>query len=134
MKSATSISFESCASDPIIRYTDGCGPADIGLVSFEEQCRLFQKQQEAFANAEFACHGGHPPAISAGSAVGGRLLAAATHGDGGLGSALADALGLRPLLTQPFVSLSSGEHRQLLIGEALCAEPRVLVLDEPFDG
>jgi ABC-type molybdenum transport system ATPase subunit/photorepair protein PhrA len=54
--------------------------------------------------------------------------------DGGRGGELASALGLDRLIAQPFVSLSSGEHRRLLIGEALCAEPRVLVLDEPFDG
>ena len=94
------------------RYSDKCaGPADVGLVSFEEQCRLFQKQQEEHANSEFAANGGHPPPITAGAAVGGRLQQA--QRDGGRGGHLAVALGLRALLTQPFVSLSSGEHRRL---------------------
>ena len=33
-----------------------------------------------------------------------------------------------------YFALSSGEHRRLLIAEALAARPRILVLDEPFDG
>lgn len=43
-------------------------------------------------------------------------------------------IGLESILTQPINVLSTGEMRKLLIGRALIAEPRMLILDEPFNG
>ncbi len=43
-------------------------------------------------------------------------------------------LGLTPVLSKPLLSLSSGEMRKLLLGRALLQHPRMLVLDEPFNG
>jgi molybdate transport system ATP-binding protein len=115
-------------------HAEECGPTAIGIVSFEEQCKLFLRQQQEYETAVFAAGGRHPPAITAGQVVGGRLAAAVASGVPSTTTTLAAALGLDRLLGQPFVTLSSGEHRRLLIGEALSASPRVLILDEPFDG
>jgi molybdate transport system ATP-binding protein len=41
---------------------------------------------------------------------------------------------LTPLLPRPFRSLSTGEIRRLLVARALVRRPRLLALDEPFDG
>ncbi len=41
-------------------------------------------------------------------------------------------LGLEAVADQPAASLSGGERRRTEIARALCGEPRVLILDEPF--
>jgi len=45
-----------------------------------------------------------------------------------------DRLALAPLLNQSIRSLSTGEMRRFLIARALLQRPRLLILDEPFDG
>ena len=47
---------------------------------------------------------------------------------------IAEQLGLSPLLEYPFRHFSNGETRKTLIGKALLSEPKLLILDEPFDG
>ena len=47
---------------------------------------------------------------------------------------IADFLGLQSLLLQPITSLSTGEMRKTLIARALVKSPKLLILDEPFDG
>ena len=49
-------------------------------------------------------------------------------------AAVQDRLALSALLDQPLRSLSTGEMRRLLIARALLQRPRLLILDEPFDG
>ena len=46
----------------------------------------------------------------------------------------AEQLGLVPLLEKPLRHFSNGETRKTLIAKALLADPRLLILDEPFDG
>ena len=46
----------------------------------------------------------------------------------------AEHLGLVPLLEKPLRHFSNGETRKTLIAKALLADPRLLILDEPFDG
>ena len=46
----------------------------------------------------------------------------------------AEQLGLVTLLEKPLRYFSNGEIRKTLIAKALLADPRLLILDEPFDG
>jgi molybdate transport system ATP-binding protein len=48
--------------------------------------------------------------------------------------AAAAALGVTPLLARPFLTLSRGEGRKVLVARALVARPPVLLLDEVCDG
>ena len=45
-----------------------------------------------------------------------------------------DNLGLTALLEKPLRHFSNGETRKTLIAKALLAKPKLLILDEPFDG
>ena len=47
---------------------------------------------------------------------------------------IAEKLGLRPFLENPLRYYSNGETRKTLIGKALLSDPKLLILDEPFDG
>ena len=47
---------------------------------------------------------------------------------------IAEQLGLSSLLGNPLRYFSNGETRKTLIGKALLSEPKLLILDEPFEG
>ncbi|NWF92435.1 MAG: ATP-binding cassette domain-containing protein [Syntrophaceae bacterium] len=47
---------------------------------------------------------------------------------------IADLLSIQPLLHRGITSLSTGEMRKVLIARALMKSPKLLILDEPFDG
>jgi iron complex transport system ATP-binding protein len=47
---------------------------------------------------------------------------------------IANLLNIRPLLQKNITSLSTGEMRKTLIARALMKAPRLLILDEPFEG
>lgn len=48
--------------------------------------------------------------------------------------AYAEYLHITPLLDRPFMQLSTGESRKVLLAQALVNEPDLLILDEPFEG
>ncbi|MDF1711082.1 MAG: ATP-binding cassette domain-containing protein [Akkermansiaceae bacterium] len=47
---------------------------------------------------------------------------------------VAEVLGLSKIIEQGFLTLSTGERRRLMLARALVQNPKLLVLDEPFDG
>ena len=47
---------------------------------------------------------------------------------------IAEQLGFSSLLGNPLRYFSNGETRKTLIGKALLSEPKLLILDEPFEG
>jgi ABC-type branched-subunit amino acid transport system ATPase component len=47
---------------------------------------------------------------------------------------IAELLGLEPLLERHVMSLSYGDRKRVELGRALCAEPSLLLLDEPVAG
>jgi molybdate transport system ATP-binding protein len=62
------------------------------------------------------------------------LLELRGNSDRGWAEQLVGLFELGPLLPRPFRSLSTGEIRRLLVARALLPRPRLLALDEPFDG
>ncbi len=47
---------------------------------------------------------------------------------------IAEELGIKHLLENPIRYYSNGETRKTLIGKALLSDPKLLILDEPFEG
>lgn len=65
-----------------------------------------------------------------------RNLCAGRHSEQGTLDAdfdeIVDTLGLRELLDRRIEGLSGGERQRVALGRALCAKPRLLMLDEPL--
>jgi molybdate transport system ATP-binding protein len=90
---------------------------------------LSSETQQAFYERELADDDSNfQEAVDTGTTVG-QLL-----GDAARSHALLRAFGLDALWDRGYRLLSSGESRKLLLLRALLAKPRLLVLDEPFDG
>ncbi|MEM4720980.1 MAG: ATP-binding cassette domain-containing protein [Candidatus Methanomethylicaceae archaeon] len=106
----------------------------IGYVSFETHQRLIeheerQEELRTFANKKDEITTTKDILLS--GIMGNRPV---TQEDEKRCVAIANTLNLQSLLSQSITSLSTGEMRKLLIGRALMKSPKLLILDEPFDG
>jgi molybdate transport system ATP-binding protein len=106
----------------------------IGYVSFEMHQRLMEHEEmqehfRVFANKT-------DEVTTARDVIFSGILAnrALTPEDTTRCERIADLLDIRPLLQKNFTSLSTGEMRKTLIARALIKAPKLLILDEPFDG
>ena len=107
------------------------GPV-MAMVSPEQVHRWHQREQLLSEMRHFS--GRVDEATSGLQILGGEF------GSEGLGSmpepesgAVPELPGLTHLLAKPLEALSSGEIRKLLLARALCRDPQMLILDEPFN-
>jgi molybdate transport system ATP-binding protein len=106
----------------------------IGYVSFEMHQSLMEHEEMQEDLRAFASQ--TEEATTARDVILSGILAnrEVTDEDERQSSEVADILGIQYLLSQPITSLSTGEMRKTLIARALVKSPRLLILDEPFDG
>ncbi len=76
----------------------------------------------------------HDVVLTASYAVTGRWREQYDEPDGDRADALLDALGVLPLRSRTFGTLSEGERKRVQIARALMPDPEVLLLDEPAAG
>lgn len=112
-------------------YPGGKAIADnIGYVSFERHQRLIAREE---ARDEFRYFSGRFNDI----ATAGKLLGAAVPGINPHHrqfESITEQLGIAHLLDREIRILSTGEIRKIMIAQALLKSPRLLILDEPFEG
>ena len=100
-------------------------PAHIGVVSFEAQAALIEAERKK-DDADLL------DIISEGTPV--REILDECCDDAALQAQLIDAFNFHHLLDQSFRKLSSGETRKVLLIRAFSVRPRLLILDEPYEG
>jgi len=106
----------------------------IGYVSFETHQRLMEHEElqedlRAFANKTDEVTTARDVIFS------GILISRPlTPEDEARSEEIAALLDIRPLLQKNITALSTGEMRKTLIARALIKAPKLLILDEPFDG
>ncbi|MBA4188820.1 MAG: molybdenum transport ATP-binding protein [Planctomycetaceae bacterium] len=99
----------------------------IAHVSFKEESRLFSyaghyyQQRFEFADSD------EPLSLA-------QFLRSGTNATDAEVNAIADRLGVREQLSQPFMTLSNGQTRRSRLARALLAKPELLILDDPFIG
>jgi molybdate transport system ATP-binding protein len=106
----------------------------IGYVSFETHQRLMEHEEMLEELREFA--GKKDEATTTKDVILSGISAnrEVTSEDEKRLYEIADLLGIRHLLQRGITLLSTGEMRKTLIARALIKSPKLLILDEPFDG
>jgi molybdate transport system ATP-binding protein len=99
----------------------------IAHVTFKEESRLFSyaghyyQQRFEFADSD------EPLSLA-------QFLRTGAHATDSEVNAIADRLGVRDQLSQPFMTLSNGQTRRARLARALLGKPELLMLDDPFIG
>jgi molybdate transport system ATP-binding protein len=106
----------------------------IGYVSFETHHRLMEHEEMQEDLRAFANKTGE--VTTARDVIYSSILAnrPSIAEDEARCGQIADLLEIGPLLQKNITSLSTGEMRKTLIARALIKAPKLLILDEPFDG
>lgn len=106
----------------------------IGYVSFETHQRLMEYESMQAELREYA--GKTDEVTTARDVILSGITASreVTPHDQARLNEVVDSLGLHPLLRRGITLLSTGEMRKTLIARALMKSPKLLILDEPFDG
>ncbi len=106
----------------------------IGNVSLEMHQRLLEQEEAKEEFSSFACQSGEE--TTAREVIFSGILndRARVSSDDRKLAEVADRLEIGHLLSRSVRSLSTGELRKVLIARALMKSPRLLILDEPFEG
>ncbi len=107
--------------------SQGACPYPMAQISSEQQTHLYLREQLLDEMAHFSGKVGERTTAEA-------ALNAAPAADFVQSINIIEELDIAPVLSKPVVALSAGEMRKLLICRALMVRPRLLVLDEPFNG
>jgi molybdate transport system ATP-binding protein len=99
----------------------------LALISADQHQDLYHQQQRLDEMAHFSGR------LEAGAPAS-ELLDVLPQADPAYRAELVGMLGMEALLGKPVRALSTGEVRKLLIVRALLRHPRLLILDEPFNG
>ena len=105
---------------------EAIGEEDMARLAFDTHQRLIARDEALDEAREFAGIEENGQSVR-------HLLETSANGGEGVPE-IAERLALKPLLDQPLRSLSTGEMRRFLLARALLRKPRLLILDEPFDG
>jgi molybdate transport system ATP-binding protein len=108
-------------------YGDGLGPDRNAQESFEQQQQIVAQEDSQAYSREFSGRDG-------GTTVRQFLERAPSTGTAQAAADLSRAMTIEPLLDSALITLSNGEMRKVLIARALRRSPRLLILDEPYDG
>jgi molybdate transport system ATP-binding protein len=119
---------------PDLRDSESPPLEAIGYVSLEMHQRLMEQedlQEEYRAYAEKEGEGSTAREVVFSGILASRSL---REEDESRLSEVARLLDISPILSRPVRSLSTGEIRKIIIARALMKSPRLLILDEPFEG
>ncbi|MFW6333175.1 MAG: ATP-binding cassette domain-containing protein [Thermodesulfobacteriota bacterium] len=116
---------------PIVRGRmirgNGFKPGEsVGYVSFELHRHLIEREENRDHARVFSGRIDDLPKV--------RELIGLADADPGLGAEMVRLLEIDTLLDRPYRVISTGEMRKALIARAVLKSPRLLILDEPFDG